>query len=221
VPTDTHALRTRTVVFERAEGAPEGVVRGYVTTWDDPYNIGYGWNEEIARGAFSADLATRVALPIMYQHQWDAGPIGVTRSITEDSHGLLMEVQLFLDNERAASIYRAMEAKALREWSIGFYPEVIEENLETQTDRVTQGRMAEASVVVRGANPNTSTIEVRTEPPAVRCAKCDADQELEDLEAEEAARAAAEAANAEVPAPLTDEVIRSSSLRALVRDGAF
>lgn len=159
-------LRTRTFVMERAEDDAEGIVRGYVTTWDQPYDIGWGWQEEIARGAFTESLQ-RGAVPIMWQHDWDAGPIGVTRSTTEDDKGLLFEVELFLDDPRARAVYRAMAAGALREWSIGFYAEEILERTADKVDRVTKGRLAETSVVVRGANPNTSTIEVRKAPEDV------------------------------------------------------
>lgn len=206
-------IRRRTVEFRAAEDASEGVVRGYVTTWDDPYKIGWGWNEEIARGAFTESLADQSALPIMYQHDWDAGPIGVTRAVVEDDHGLYVEVELFLDDDRARAIWRAMAAGALREWSIGFYPEEITELVETSTDRVMKGRLAEASVVVRGANPSTSTIEVRD----AATAQAEADAAAERAAAE---RAAAERAAAELP-DFVLERIHEPHVRALIRDGLF
>ncbi|GAA2141568.1 hypothetical protein GCM10009760_25870 [Kitasatospora kazusensis] len=154
-------IRRRSVEFRAADDAPEGVVRGYVTTFGNSYDIGYGWQERIERGAFAEQIRSG-ALPIMWQHDWDAGPIGVTRALTEDEHGVLAEAELFMDDPRGRAVWRAMQAGALREWSIGFYPEIIRSDAaEPNTDIIERGRLAEASVVVRGANPETTTLEVR------------------------------------------------------------
>lgn len=147
--------------------APEGVLRGYASVYDVQYRIGYNLKEEIAPAAFRDSLAAADGIiPIFYMHDWD-NPIGYAKA-TEDAHGVHVEATLFIaDNERARSVWLAAKAGALREWSIGFYPSTVEmrtdEESGQEVERVTEGDLAEASVVVRGANPVTSMLEVRGE----------------------------------------------------------
>lgn len=156
-------LRHLPVELRAEKDAPAGVLRGYITTFDSPYNIGGNLFEEIARAAFDASLAQRDnVIPIFYQHDWD-NPIGYA-TVRSDAHGAMVEVQLFIDaNERARSVWLAAAAGALREWSVGFYPKVIEtrEDDGKIIERIIEGDLAEASVVVRGANADTSMLEVR------------------------------------------------------------
>lgn len=157
------------------EEGSEGRLRGYASVYDVSYRIGWGLREEIAPGAFADSLAARDGvIPIFYQHDWN-DPIGVARA-TEDSKGVHVEAQLFVDdNERARSVWLAAKAGALREWSIGFYPSTIEvrsadDDSGTEIERIIDGDLAEASVVVRGANPATEMLEVRARALAAEAA---------------------------------------------------
>lgn len=157
-------LRRAPIVLRAEEGAPEGILVGYASVYDVQYRIGYGLSEEIAPGAFDASIRDGGGvIPIFYQHDW-TNPIGVARA-SSDAHGLKVEAQLFVaDNERARSVYLATAAGALREWSVGFYPSGIELRAEDgeEVERVTAADLAEASVVVRGANPETEMVSVRS-----------------------------------------------------------
>lgn len=155
-------IRRRTIEL-RADDTEEGIVRGYVTTFDDPYDIGWGGvREVIQRSTFNLDRA----IPLFYEHDWSAGPIGVSRSLRADAKGVLAEFELFLDEPRARNIHRAMKAKALREFSIGFLASKIERSMDEKLETITEGELLEVSSVVKGANPNTETVSVRTVPAA-------------------------------------------------------
>lgn len=160
-------LRSRAVEL-RASEKEEGVVRGYVTTFDDPYPIGHKRSEVIKRGAFDV----KRAIPLMFEHDHAAGPIGVSRSLTEDDRGLLAEFELFRDTERGRAVWLAMRAGALQEFSIGFYADQIETRSADgkDTEEIEKGTLVEVSSVLKGANPNTETVSVRAVPvvaPAV------------------------------------------------------
>lgn len=149
------------------DGAPEGVLEGYATVYDVGYGIGWGITEQIAPGCFDRSIADQNGIiPIFYMHDWD-NPIGHA-TVTSDAKGVKVVATLYIDvNERAMSVWMAAKAGALREWSIGFYPETIELNVGADgddTETITAGDLAEASIVVRGANPETEMIDVRNRP---------------------------------------------------------
>lgn len=168
-PTDmtVPVLRHRRIEL-RASSTEEGVVTGVVTTWDDPYKIGRERSEIITRSTF--DLSKPV--PLFYEHDWSAGPIGVSRALKKGEQGLEAEFELFLtDSERARAVWRAMKAGALREFSIGFMVEakdIAEARSEGGhvTETIKSGDLLEVSSVVRGANPKTDTLSTRAVPPA-------------------------------------------------------
>lgn len=155
-------IRRLPVTFRAEPELGEGVVVGYVTKYDVEYQIGFSTRERIASGAFDESLAGQTSLPIFWEHDWAAGPIGITTNAGGDDDGVRVEAQLFLDDPRGRSVWRAMEAGALREWSVGYYPqEIVIDEEDPGLETITRGDLAEASVVVRGANPDTETVEVR------------------------------------------------------------
>lgn len=176
------SVRYRSVELRAAEDGPEGAVVGYVTKFEPAYNVFPGLREKIAPGAFEEDLkASDGAIPLFWQHDHYAGPIGVG-VVKADDTGYLLDGLLFIeDDPRARGVFRAMEKRALREWSVGFLPSEIvatEEEDGTVLETITSARLLESSVVMLGANPNTETLDVRksqaapeaTEAPAAPAA---------------------------------------------------
>lgn len=172
----------------------EGVVEAYASVFDVDYRVGYGLKETIKPGAFAESIKDR-SIPIYHEHSWRNGdePIGVTRAVAEDETGLRVEAELFVDTSpKARNVYRAMEARALNEWSIGFVP--TEETTVTRENgdeviEVTKGDLLEASTVLRGANPETDTVGVRAEfdedaepEPKERDCSCQDDPAEDDAE---------------------------------------
>lgn len=152
---------------EAGDGGESGILVGVVTTYDSPYEIGFGWREQIHEGAFAESLERQGAIPVYLQHNHRAAPLGVARMVPGEAGALTMRAELFLDHPDAMAAYRAAQQGALREWSIGFYYGD-EDAGDVQVDRknslisVRKGDLAEVSLVVRGANPDTKTLDVRS-----------------------------------------------------------
>lgn len=147
-------------MLEAPEG--EGRARALVTTFDRAYGIGPRTTETITRSTFADG-----PVPIYFQHGHSEVPVGHATA-TAAERGTELDVQFYLDTERGLATYRAMNAGALKEWSVGFTagPDDITVTRGadgTVNERIDRGDLLEVSVVLRGANPNTETLEVRAE----------------------------------------------------------
>lgn len=163
-------VRYRTFEMRAAQDAPEGTVEGYITVFGTEYPIGWGLRERIEPGAFDASLAARGGvIPIYYQHDHRSGgtPIGVGE-VTRDDKGYWVRAELFIDDDpKARTVWRTMAKGALREWSVGFTTaEEGDVRVERDVEIIQRGDLMEASVVLRGANPDTETLAVRSEDGA-------------------------------------------------------
>lgn len=162
----TDSIRRRAVQVEMLE-APEGEgrARALVTTFDREYGIGPRTTETITRSTFADG-----PVPIYFQHGHSEVPVGHAQA-TAAERGTELDVQFYTDTERGLATYRAMQAGALREWSVGFTCEpgdieVTRGKDGTVNEKILRGDLLEVSVVLRGANPNTETLEVRSEAEA-------------------------------------------------------
>lgn len=156
--------RHRTARVRALPEVGEGVVEAVTSVFSLEYDIGWGWREVIEPGAFDESIGAQESIPIFWEHAWrdpDA-VIGHTMEIDADASRLRIQAQLYVDDPGVKKIWRAMDAKALREWSIGYYAEEISWTAEDpMLDHIEKGDLAECSVVVRGANPETETLDVR------------------------------------------------------------
>jgi HK97 family phage prohead protease len=149
-----------------AKADQAGAVEAIVSAFDVDYRIGYFGKHRIEAGAFADTLAEQEAIPLFWEHDWTAGglPIGHATG-SEEERGLKIAGQLYLDDPAVARVHKAMQAGAVREWSIGYrvlearYPED-----QPELTIVTKAELLEASSVVRGANPQTETIKVASAP---------------------------------------------------------
>jgi HK97 family phage prohead protease len=163
-------MSTRHIPIElRAEAdGPEGTLTGYASIYEQPYSVGGGLSEVIKREAFAESVRERGGvIPLFWNHGWakpaNAVPIGVAR-VREDSKGLRVEAEVFMDSAEGLAVWRAAKAGALREWSIGFKADAVTQR--GMTEEIDRGSLVEASVVVKGANPLTEMIGVRSEADA-------------------------------------------------------
>lgn len=159
-------IRRRSVQVELLD-APEGEgrVRALVTTFDRAYGIGPRTTETIGRSTFADG-----PVPIYFQHGHGEVPVG-DATATAGERGTELDVQFYLDTERGRACYRAQQSGALKEWSVGFTagPEDITVTRGADgavNEHIDKGDLLEVSVVLRGANPYTETLEVRAEPEA-------------------------------------------------------
>ena len=162
-PPESATRRLRMQVRATPEDGPghfEALVADYTRT----YNIGWGWKERILTDAFKDSLAERQVQPVNWEHQWSLGPIGHGRARELDT-GLRAKGELYLDADpMVLRIYRAMEAGAVTEWSIGFRAfEILNSKEEPMVDQIARGDLVEYSVCYRGANPGTQTLDLRHE----------------------------------------------------------
>lgn len=190
-----------------------GTVRALVTTFGIPYAIGRKSTETIKRSTFEDGV-----VPIYFQHGHGEVPVGHAMNRATDA-GNELDVQFYLDTERGLASYRAMKAGALKEWSVGFTASDSDITTTRSADGVTdetieKGDLLEVSVVLRGANPNTKTLEVRS---AEAAAADEAAKAAADAEAAEAALAARSAVLTALTARMGEPHIRAILREALPR----
>lgn len=138
----------------------KGTVEAIVSAYGVEYRIGYFGRHQIEPGAFADSLASQV--PLFWEHDWQYGgyPIGDGAG-SEIDEGLKIAGGLYIDDSAVQRIHKAMLAGAIREWSIGY--RVLEARYpkdKPELTIVTKAELLEASVVVRGANPETETLKV-------------------------------------------------------------
>lgn len=162
-------------VMEAAESkdGKTGKVKALVSAYNVDYRMGWRAMHRILPGAFAKSLASSASIPMFWQHNWswsEQPPIGVATA-TEETLGLVIEGEFFLDTEAGRSVFNAIKAKALREWSIGYRitEYVIEGNDDDEDEmvviQVKEAELLEASSVLRGANPQTDTLEAASKMP--------------------------------------------------------
>lgn len=148
-----------------------GEVVAWPSIFDVPYRMGAYTFHEFQPGAFDDSVADQDGrVPIYVQHGWDwteQAPLGHSTAITEatrptdDLTGMRLEGRLYIDTDPGLSVARALNARALREWSIGYriieYVARDEDDEDRLVLQITEAELLEASVVLRGANPLTST----------------------------------------------------------------
>ncbi len=157
--TQTRRLALRAEPQRRTER--EGIVEALVAAYDVEYPIGGGLREVIRPGAFGAAVGEPIAVYYQHGHKHGHAPIG-TAEARETSEGLRIEARLFLDaSEQARATFAALEAGALREWSIGFRPTRTRESDRGRLIEVLEAELPEVSAVLVGASPATATLAVR------------------------------------------------------------
>ena len=142
-------------------GIGPGTGQAVVSTYNLAYDIGFGYTEMLLPGRFADSIASHPTIPIYHQHNWDDGPIGVGKP-SEQGNQLIVDFELFLgEGDLVCRVYKAMVNEALDEWSVGFWAEAITNDTQNpKCDQIAKGDLAEASVCVRGANPETGTLEL-------------------------------------------------------------
>lgn len=153
--------RLRMKVRATPENGP-GTGQAVVSTYELEYDIGWGWTEQIMAGCFTDSIAAHPTIPIFYNHDWYGAPIGSGQPTEAADNKLVVDFRLYLNmGDLVDRVYQAMIDEALEEWSIGFWAEEITWDKDNaMCDQIAQGDLAEASVCVRGANPETGTLEL-------------------------------------------------------------
>lgn len=149
-----NALRYRAVEL----GADDDEGFGHATFYDVPYKIAPNKTETIAPGAFDDALRARDGIvPIFWSHGWaktNAHPDGHA-TLESDGSGVRVRDVVFYDTDGGKALAAATDAKALREWSLGFKAGKI--RVRAHDERIERGEIVELSVALRGMAPTTMT----------------------------------------------------------------
>lgn len=158
------------ILTAEADG-DKGMVEALVSAYDVRYRMGFATYHTIKPGAFADSIAAQDAIPMFWMHNWDwteQPPIGhgVASEVTTPKPGLKIAGELYLDQPGVTPIFRALKAKALREWSIGYQIlEYTEDPDDDLSQIITRAQLLEASSVLKGANPDTETLKVASLSP--------------------------------------------------------
>jgi HK97 family phage prohead protease len=173
----TAGFNVEIVATEVSEDGSIGHVDALVSVYNLPYRMGFLTKHLIKPGAFAKSIAEQPVVPLFFQHNWnwsEQPPIGTgeaTETNTGKKPGLKIAGDFFLDTEAGRSVFNAIKAKALRQWSIGYRIAkfMVEEDEDSGMDivHVEEADLLEASSVLRGANPGTETLKVASEVAAL------------------------------------------------------
>lgn len=126
-------------------------------------------DEELMPGAFKDSLARNgdYPFPFMWHHKWDdlgAHLGGFTGEETDE--GLVITIDFDMDDVDGQKAYRLVKSGRVRQFSIGGFEPSGSVRLEKRGDRdvwaVYEFDLVEVSLVLRGSNPDTRVIDVKS-----------------------------------------------------------
>ena len=152
-------IRTRPGSVTRCEGGARGVLRGYASTFNEPYDMGR-FDEVITASAFKRTLEENPDVVALVNHD-SAKPIARTTNgslrLNADERGLQVEMEP-IATSYAADLMEAVRSGVVNAMSFGF--NVKQDRFEQRGARVTRViedlDLHEVSVVSFPANPGTS-----------------------------------------------------------------
>jgi HK97 family phage prohead protease len=126
-------------------------------------------DEELMPGAFKKSIEQRgdYPFPFMWHHKWDdldAHLGGFTGEETDE--GFVITVQFDMEDPDGVKAYRLVKSGRVREFSIGGFEPADAVRREKRGDRdiwaVYEFDLVEVSLVLRGSNPATRVIDVKS-----------------------------------------------------------
>lgn len=163
--------RTARAELRSADDGTFGL-HGYASVTDVWYEVAggapYGWNEMIARGAFTKALTERDDVRLLIEHEGLPLARTVSRTLTleADDVGLLADApSLDLRNPRAQELLSVIERGDADQMSFAFKVVRQEWNDDYTERRILEVRLYDVSVVTYPANPAT-VVALRNAPPA-------------------------------------------------------
>lgn len=143
--------RFETPVFAMRKEGDKNVM-SFPASSENPVERYYG-NEVLVhtKKAIRLGRASNGAMPLLFNHNMD-DPIGMITNASVESGRLMVDAELF-STDRAADVQRMIDG-GLRNVSIAYRVNVIEEEVKTNTYRVTDWEPYEVSIVTVPADPS-------------------------------------------------------------------
>lgn len=142
---------------------------GIVTALVSAYGVVDSYDEEIMPGAFTKSLERfgDDPIPILWNHEWGVMDAHLAEATGEDTdEGLVMTMQFDMDDPTSVKAFRLLKSRRIKEFSIGgFEPSDGIRRVEKDGQTIWQVyefELIEVSLVLRGANPETRLIDVKS-----------------------------------------------------------
>lgn len=143
---------------------------GIVTALVSAYGVVDSYDEEIMPGAFTKSLERfgDDPIPILWNHEWGVMDAHLAESKGEDTdEGLVMTMQFDMEDPTSVKAFRLLKSRRIKEFSIGgFEPSDgirrVEKDDGSIVWQVYEFELIEVSLVLRGANPETRLIDVKS-----------------------------------------------------------
>lgn len=186
---------------------------GTVTALVSVFEVVDSYDEMIMPGAFDKSLEKfgDDPIPILWNHQWgvmDAHLAEAKGEVTDE--GLVVTMQFDMSDPTSAKAFRLLKSKRIKEFSIGGF-EPVDGIKRVEKDgqdvwAIYEFELVEVSLVLRGANPDTRLIDVKSAAELVAAAEN---------------TAAAEKAAADKDHPTEDQAADTSAADRVARDRAL
>lgn len=154
-------IESRCVELREFSVSPEGIISGYLSTYDDIDSYG----TYMIKGCFDEFIETFKKdgyLPLLYQHQRDK-VLGSWFELYSDDIGLFGRAKLTMDDPNAKVVLAHLIDRSIRGFSIGF--RIDEDEIVHDKERDTYGfkkvDLMECSVVTFPANKNAQVTDVK------------------------------------------------------------
>lgn len=142
---------------------------GTVTALVSAFGVVDSYDEEIMPGAFEKSLEQfgDDPIPILWNHEWGVMDAHLAEARGEETdEGLVVTMQFDLDDPTSLKAFRLLKSRRIKEFSIGgFEPSDGIKRVEKDGRTVWQVfefELVEISLVLRGANPETRLIDVKS-----------------------------------------------------------
>ena len=142
---------------------------GTVTALVSAFGVVDSYDEEIMPGAFEKTLEKfgDDPIPILWNHEWGVMDAHLAEAKGEETdEGLVVEMQFDMDDPTSVKAFRLLKSRRIKEFSIGgFEPSDGIRRVEKDGRTVWQVyefELVEISLVLRGANPETRLIDVKS-----------------------------------------------------------
>ena len=149
----------------KAANDETGSFRALVSVFD----VIDSYDEVIMPGAFTKSLEEfgDSPIPVLWNHDWSSmnAHLASAKGV-ETEEGLEIEAQFDMDDPDSVKAYRLLKSGRIKEFSIGGYEPSGAVRLAERDGRdvweVHEFKLVEVSLVLRGANPETRLIDVKS-----------------------------------------------------------